>query len=492
MKEDSELLRDYVRNGAEDAFAELVRRRLGLVYRVALRKVNGDTHLAEEVAQGVFTDLARKAAMLAQRETLAGWLFTSAHFAATKAVRTAERRRHREQKAQIVMHELSSDPAPVTDWESLRPMLDDLIRDLTESDREALLLRFYEEKDYEQIGTTLRLSPNGARSRVERALQKIRASLAGRGISSTEAAVIAALESQSLFAAPANLASTVAATALANASSAIPLATAAFLMNKTILAGAAAMLAIGFAFYQREQMHRLEDSLQHLTQDRAALQAKLDAGDQRALVAERRLVALQRERSAEAPVQKAESATPPAAPASSAPAAANVPPEERAKLHERYDPFLIRFGLTAEQRDRFVELKLEIAEAQHDLQVAVEENGALGNSRDVEALREQATKPMWDEIHQLLGPEGSETYLDYERTSAYRPAIVEIFKAARVEISDDQTDQVTRLVLQAMETYHEKPTDISSHVRIDWNAVAHNAENMLTPAQLAVIRARAE
>lgn len=134
MKEDTELLRDYVRNGAEEAFAELVRRRLGLVYRVALRKVNGDIPLAEEIAQGVFTDLARKAAALSQRETLAGWLFTSAHFAATKAVRTAERRRHREQKAQIMMHELSSETVDVTDWESLRPMLDDLIQDLSESE----------------------------------------------------------------------------------------------------------------------------------------------------------------------------------------------------------------------------------------------------------------------------------------------------------------------------------------------------------------------
>ena len=98
MTPDSELLGRYARTRSEDAFAELVRRHVNLVYSAALRQVNGDAHLAQDVAQTVFTDLARKAGSLARRESLTGWLYTSAHFAAAKIARTENRRRDREEK----------------------------------------------------------------------------------------------------------------------------------------------------------------------------------------------------------------------------------------------------------------------------------------------------------------------------------------------------------------------------------------------------------
>src|SRR5262245_61387826 len=129
MIEDAELLRRYAEERSETAFAELVRRHLGLVYGVALRKVGGDAHLAQDVTQGVFTDLARKAVALAQRTVLTGWLFTSTHYAAAKAVRSAQRRRNHEQEAQL-MHELTSESVPPVEWERLRPVLDDLIGEL--------------------------------------------------------------------------------------------------------------------------------------------------------------------------------------------------------------------------------------------------------------------------------------------------------------------------------------------------------------------------
>jgi DNA-directed RNA polymerase specialized sigma24 family protein len=69
---------------AQEAFAEVVRRHLNLVYFAALRQVGGDEHLAKEIAQAVFTDLARKAPALAGREVLASWLYTSTRFAAEK------------------------------------------------------------------------------------------------------------------------------------------------------------------------------------------------------------------------------------------------------------------------------------------------------------------------------------------------------------------------------------------------------------------------
>src|SRR6186997_1160648 len=53
-----ELLGDFARNRSEAAFRELVQRHLPLVYNTAVRVANGDQHLAEDIAQMVFTDLA--------------------------------------------------------------------------------------------------------------------------------------------------------------------------------------------------------------------------------------------------------------------------------------------------------------------------------------------------------------------------------------------------------------------------------------------------
>src|SRR5271169_2381247 len=133
MTPDNELLRDYAKTRSEDAFAELVGRHVNLVYSAALRQVNGDTHLAQDVAQTVFTDLARKAGSLVRRETLTGWLYTSAHFAAAKIARRENRRRDREEKfMREPIHEPAPDPGCAggfaearADWEKLRPALDD-------------------------------------------------------------------------------------------------------------------------------------------------------------------------------------------------------------------------------------------------------------------------------------------------------------------------------------------------------------------------------
>src|SRR6185503_15409821 len=150
MTPDGELLRRYTETNSENAFAELVGRHLNLVYSAALRQVNGDAHLAQDVAQTVFADLARKAGSLAGRPVLTGWLYTSAHFAAAKAVRTEQRRHTREEEAQL-MNQLLCDPAPDLDWEKLRPVLDAVMLELNETDREAVLLRYFHDRPHAEI-----------------------------------------------------------------------------------------------------------------------------------------------------------------------------------------------------------------------------------------------------------------------------------------------------------------------------------------------------
>jgi DNA-directed RNA polymerase specialized sigma24 family protein len=98
---DQQLLRAYAEHRSEEAFAELVRRHVDLVYSAALRTVC-DAHQAEDVTQSTFLALARESARLANRSVLSGWLYTAAHHLAAKVVRSDVRRRAREQEASLM------------------------------------------------------------------------------------------------------------------------------------------------------------------------------------------------------------------------------------------------------------------------------------------------------------------------------------------------------------------------------------------------------
>ena len=221
MTPDSELLGQFARTNSQEAFAELVKRHVNLVYSAALRQVNGDVHFAKDVAQMVFTDLARKAASLSRRETLTGWLYTSAHFAAAKIVRGENRRRDREEK---FMREPTNDSgagfqpaesAPGADWGKLRPTLDDAMHELKEADREAILLRYFENRPFAEVGAKLGLNENTARMRVERASEKLRGILSKRGV--TAAAAASVISANAVQIAPANLAATLTTASIATA-----------------------------------------------------------------------------------------------------------------------------------------------------------------------------------------------------------------------------------------------------------------------------------
>jgi DNA-directed RNA polymerase specialized sigma24 family protein len=111
---DQQLLRDYVERKSEGAFAELVRRHVDHVYSAALRMVC-DTHLAEDVTQGVFAALAQNAHQLMERPVLSGWLHLTTRNLAANVVRSEVRRRAREQEA-AAMNPLIANEPEVT-WE---------------------------------------------------------------------------------------------------------------------------------------------------------------------------------------------------------------------------------------------------------------------------------------------------------------------------------------------------------------------------------------
>src|SRR3954452_9438714 len=126
MATDNELLREYAQSGSEPAFKELVQRHLNMVYATALRETDADPHLAEDLAQSVFVELARKAKSLERHPAPVGWLYTCVRLTAANA-RRAESRRERRQREYQSMAELHSSESPESTWRQIRPVLDDAL-----------------------------------------------------------------------------------------------------------------------------------------------------------------------------------------------------------------------------------------------------------------------------------------------------------------------------------------------------------------------------
>lgn len=276
MNEDADLLRRYVEEKSEAAFAELVRRRIGLVYAIAWRHTR-NAHTAQDVTQAVFTALARKAPQLVSHQVLVGWLYRSTHFAASDAVRAALRHQRHEEEA-LTMHECDrQNPEPA--WQQLSPVVDEVLSGMPATDRHAVLLRVVDERSYVEIAHDLNLGESGARMRVERALEKLREALARRGITSTAAALTLALGQQAGAAVPAVLTSVVASTAVSAAVGVTGVSAILTLMSTTKVTvtalGVVALAAIVTSVYQFRTAQQAESNLALVTTERDQLRARL-------------------------------------------------------------------------------------------------------------------------------------------------------------------------------------------------------------------------
>jgi RNA polymerase sigma factor (sigma-70 family) len=167
--DDMTLLREYARHHSEAAFEAPVLRHLAFVYSAAMRQVR-DAQLAEEVAQTEFTILALKAGELSDRTVLTGWLFKATRLAGLAQIRAAVQRRHREQDIQMQTEIEAAAADPL--WEQMSPLLDEALATLGEKDRQAVLLRFFENKGLADVGISLGTGEDTARKRVSRALEK--------------------------------------------------------------------------------------------------------------------------------------------------------------------------------------------------------------------------------------------------------------------------------------------------------------------------------
>ncbi|HWA24694.1 MAG TPA: sigma-70 family RNA polymerase sigma factor [Lacunisphaera sp.] len=520
MTDDAELLRRYANGRSEEAFAMLVQRHLPLVYHAALRRTNGDTHLAEDVAQAVFADLARSAGELQRHAMLAGWLYVATRHAAANAMRTETRRKIREYEA-VIMNDAPAREVAESEWARLRPELDSVMDELAGSDRDAVLLRYFENRPYAEIGAILRLSDDAARRRVDRALEKLRTLLARRGITSTAAALSSLLTAQSAVAAPTGLAATVAGSALAGAGAAQASAgIIAFMTTNKIawsVAGLVALVAGGSAVNQFRAARQAGDELATLRADQAKLQrhlkerqdeARRDAEKVRTAHAriaelEKKLDAANEKSAGDRKRGLQETKTTPA----NATAAGNqtnpwANPEYlqlQMKIAEKgigiqYRPLYRRLGWPEEKIREFERLKLQQIQDTYDIMAAA---GVAGVSLANPALNAQWDDPVVkqkvENLRTLVGEKDYPALVEYEDNRMYMArnpveTLVSNLHYTDSPLTFEQSARLTQLIFDNT----SKPVQGAGAYtppRTDWDPVYAQAAAFLAPEQLDTLRA---
>lgn len=260
MATDFHLLKEYAEKNSQDAFSTVVQRHVNLVYSAALRQVRSP-HLAEEITQSVFTDLARSVDKLQPETVLSAWLYQVARRTAIDVIRREARRHVREQIAAQLMN------SPSSEWNSIESLLDEAMDSLDISDRAAILLRYFENKSLREVGQALGTTDDAAQKRVSRAIERLRDFFSKHGVAIGMSALAAAISTNAVQAAPVGLAMTI-STAAVSAMSATAAITATktiamTIAQKTIISAALITLA-GAGVYEAHQSAQRQSEIESL------------------------------------------------------------------------------------------------------------------------------------------------------------------------------------------------------------------------------------
>jgi len=276
--DDMELVREYAARRSEQAFETLVSRHVNLVYSSAVRQVR-DPHLAEEITQAVFILLARKAGALGPRTILPSWLHRTACFAAADALKIQRRRAQREQEAhmQSLLNESEQES-----WHQISPLLDTAIAGLSEQDRQAILLRYFQNRSLNEVGSAIGISEEAAKKRVARAVERLQKFFFKHGIKSTAAIIAGAISSNSIEAAPVALAKSVSMAAIAQGATASAstltlingaLKIMAWTQAKTVIVSVAIVGLAAYSIVQHQAQEKLRLKNESLENQLAQLRA---------------------------------------------------------------------------------------------------------------------------------------------------------------------------------------------------------------------------
>jgi RNA polymerase sigma factor (sigma-70 family) len=520
MDEDRELLRRYASTRDEGAFAELVRRHVSLVYTAALRRVNGDAGLAQDVTQTVFVALAREARALHGRPILAGWLYVTTRHAAANLLRTERRRQAREREAHAMQLTPDTNTA-ATDWERLRPELDSMMDELGAGERDAVLLRYFENRPYAEIGAALGVSEDAARMRVDRALEKLRGLLARRGVASTAATLGGILAANSAAGAPAGLAGTVTASALAAGTAAASTGLIAFMAMNKLMVGMAgvALLAGGTALYQYQGARQAEAELLAANRERAALRSQLQAQEEKvraARLAAESLAAATKPSAGMNPHgnpaaarASASAATQPKAVATSFAGKMDIlyanPEYMQLQMKQIALGLPLQYGLlyrtlqlSPEAITQFEALVLERQQALYDTFAAARSQGVSIDDPILRQMRDPVQGEIDGKLQALLGTAGYQAYRTYAEAGRGNARTAAGSLAGSLYYTDApltaaQASQLVEII--AANTPKASPATnkvMSPMPPPDWAAVYTLASQILTPAQLATLQATNE
>lgn len=202
MNDDAQLLARFAASADETAFREIVERHAPMVHGVALRRTL-DRTLAEEITQTVFTILARKASSLRHGE-LAGWLHRTAFMESRNATRKESRRRSAIQELSMQMIEETNNSEST--WAEISPHLDEAISNLEPTDRQLVVMRFFEQRSYREIADTTGKTEEASRKQLQRSVERLGGLLRKKGISLSGASLGVLLAAQTLCVPPASAA----------------------------------------------------------------------------------------------------------------------------------------------------------------------------------------------------------------------------------------------------------------------------------------------
>lgn len=438
MTDGQQLLAEYAETGSESVFRELVTRYVDLVYSAAVRLVNRDTHLAEDVTQTVFADLARMARTLSRGVMLGGWLHRHTCFVASKTMRGERRRQARERQA-VEMNAIEDHSA--ANLALVAPTLDEAINELGPEDRKAIMLRFFEQHDFRSVGEALGSNEEAARKRVDRALEKLHGLLTRRGVALSATALATTLASQVVTAAPIGLAASISSVALAGAATGGGTAlTYLTIMSMTKLKVGilSAIVVAGVTIpwvmqhHAQTKLHEANEALQQEVQENSQLAAeneRLAALLARATPAppatndpQREVLRLKGEVGRLRQESASERAAKTNGPSALSGLTANpemwkvIRDQQKAGMTMIYKDFTIRMNLSPEQSGKLVDLLADdIMENIDRITEVLRDGKGPAQMERVFAEQEAALR---EKIKALLGPEGLTQYEDYTRNLA--------------------------------------------------------------------------